>query len=62
MEAKYGRERLDDLDASASPRKWTRPELLELKEYYKEKIRAIERGEDPRESSPRVDMLSLFED
>lgn len=62
MEAKYGRQRLDDLEASAGPRKWTRDELLAMKEYYKEKIRAIESGVDPRESNSGMGMLDLYED
>lgn len=41
LEAKLGRERLDDLEASATSRKWTRDELAELKEYYTKKIKEI---------------------
>ncbi len=61
LEKKLGRKRLDALDASAGPRKWTRPELLELKSYYDNKIRRIRAGEDPRESNPRVEVLTMFE-
>jgi hypothetical protein len=43
-----GRERLDDLEARAGPKKWSQDELRALQIYYKEKIKAIERGEDPR--------------
>lgn len=61
MEAKYGRDRLDDLEASATSRKWTRPELLELKEYYNDKIRNIERGLEP-ENSGGLSVSDMFND
>lgn len=58
MEAKYGRERLDALEATPPIRKWTRPELLEIKEYYRKKIKDIEAGIDPREKP--VDLADTF--
>lgn len=55
LEKKLGRERLDDLEARATSHKWTQEELVKLREYYKEKIKAIERGEDPREQPTAED-------
>ena len=49
LEAKIGRERLDALEASATTRKWSRPELEEIKLYYKKKIADIQKGIAPRE-------------
>jgi hypothetical protein len=46
-----GRAGLDALEACAGPKSWTQDELRELREYYKDKIKAIERGEDPRAHS-----------
>jgi hypothetical protein len=55
LEAKLGRKGLDDLEARATTHKWTQEELVKLREYYKDKIKAIERGEDPREHSAPED-------
>lgn len=59
MEAKYGRKRLDDLEASATSRKWTRPELLEIKEYYKKKINEL--GTSTSGEITGVEMHNLFD-
>lgn len=39
LEKKLGRDVLDDLEAIAGPKKWTREELNEIKQYYREKIK-----------------------
>lgn len=57
-----GRAGLDDLEALASSYKWSQEELSNLRDYYREKIKAIERGEDPRTASETVDMQSMFAD
>lgn len=61
MEKKYGRKFLDDLESREGTYKWKRDELNELKEYYKDKIKAIERGEDPN-ADAEVDVLAVFHD
>lgn len=48
MEAKYGRDVVDDLEAIAGPKKWTREELEDIRRYYRGKINDILAGNDPR--------------
>ncbi len=63
LEKKLGRSGLDDLEAIAGPKKWTREELTELKEYYNGKIKALQAGKTPgTESDPRLEVLEMFED
>jgi hypothetical protein len=58
---KYGQGVVDELESREfEPKKWTIEELDELKKYYKEKIDAINRGEDPRQHDPGLDMSSMF--
>ena len=61
LEAKIGRPALDRLDAIPRDHTWTRDELEELKVYYKEKINAIERGEDPT-SDTGLGLSDMFKD
>jgi hypothetical protein len=44
LEKKLGRDGLDDLEASAGPKKWTREELENIKIEYKAKIKDAENG------------------
>lgn len=62
LEKKLGRSELDDLEAGAAGHKWTQDELKALKEYYAEKIKRIEAGEDPRTDNQSMDMQSMFKD
>jgi hypothetical protein len=58
LEKKLGRERLDALEASAGPYKWTRPELEDLKLYYKQKIKDAEAGIFP--DLPEQSLSDMF--
>ena len=40
---RIGRERVEALEASNSPRKWTRDELIAIKEIYFLKLKALQR-------------------
>jgi len=59
MEAKYGRDVVDDLEAIAGPKKWTREELEDIRRYYRGKINDILAGKDP---NPQKDtsVISIF--
>jgi len=58
LEAKLGRSRLDAMEASAGPKKWTRPELLEIKASYTEKIKKLQ--SDVFEPEGEQTVLDIF--
>lgn len=60
MEAKYGRERLDDLEANATTRKWTRSELLEIEAYYKDKIKRALAGDYGENFDTPTSVMDMF--
>jgi hypothetical protein len=60
METKYGRSVVDDLEATAGPKKWTREELQELKNRYRSKIKDLQNGIAPPSAS--ISVLSMFGD
>ncbi|UOF77988.1 lambda ning protein [Caudoviricetes sp.] len=50
MLRKYGEDVVNDLESREFESKsWTEEELIAIKEYYRDKIRRIERGEPPEE-------------
>lgn len=58
LEAKLGRDGLDDLESIAGPYKWTREELNALKLYYKRKLADLRAGIAP--AQPHVSMSGVF--
>lgn len=54
------------MEAVAGPKKWTRDELTELKQYYKDKINGITAGGRGKILAPKSDngvaVLDLFKD
>lgn len=61
LEKKLGRSGLDDLEASATSKKWTREELNELKLYYQQKLNDLRAGIDPT-TDPGLQMSTMFAD
>lgn len=59
MEAKYGRDVVDDLEAIAGPYKWTREELEDIRRYYRGKINDILAGIDPNPKK-NTSVISIF--
>lgn len=59
MEAKYGRDVVDDLESIAGPYKWTREELESLRSYYRGKLNDIKAGIDPREKKD-TSVIDIF--
>jgi hypothetical protein len=43
--ARIGWERVEELEASNSPRKWTREELIALKDLYVRKLKDLQRNQ-----------------
>lgn len=60
MEAKYGRDVVDDLETRAGPYKWTREELNDLRDYYKRKLADIRAGIPPERQGQPSSMSSMF--
>ena len=64
MVKKYGQEVVDDLMSHQhESKKWTEDELKQLRKYYGDKIKRLERGEPPLQPSDTgVAVLDLFAD
>lgn len=63
MEAKYGRAVVDELEELAGTYKWSRDELHELKQYYKDKIDGLTRRRSVfSEPDMGIQVLDMFED
>lgn len=60
LEAKLGRNGLDDLEAGAGPKKWTRQELEDLKVYYKQKLKDLRQSPIVYATDIENPMLKLF--
>lgn len=45
---------MDDLEAMAGPKKWTRDELNELKEFYKRELAKLRSGIRPDDRTATV--------
>ena len=62
MLQKYGKDVVDGLESREfESKKWTREELENLKVYYRDKIKAIERGEPPK-NGPGMDLSDVLQD
>lgn len=62
MLQKYGKDVVDDLEAlEFEPKRWTKEELQSIKEYYRAKIKDIERGVAPTSPSTGMAVLDMFE-
>ncbi|CAB4182752.1 hypothetical protein UFOVP1439_39 [uncultured Caudovirales phage] len=65
MLRKFGKDVVDDLESREfTTKKWTAEELKEIKKYYADKIKSIERGERPPELPDYSGMavLDMFND
>lgn len=65
MLRKYGKDVVDDLESREfTSKKWTREELEAIRTDYRDRIRRIERGEQPPEVSnhSRVEVRDVFAD
>lgn len=63
LERKIGKKRVGYLESKEfETKKWSREELAALEEYYRGKLTAISRGEDPRtsEDNQGLEMQDLF--
>ncbi len=60
MLRKFGKDVVDDLESREFEQKrWTVEELEDIRKYYREKIKKLERGEAPT-FGPRVAVLDMF--
>lgn len=60
MERKFGRDVVDDLEAIAGPKKWTREELDDIRTYYKTKLAELRAGKPPERPSQPISMSAMF--
>jgi hypothetical protein len=62
MQRKYGEGVVADLEAlEHTTKKWTREELIEIRNYYNEKLKDLRMGRDPN-PAPEMDMHTMFVD
>ena len=63
MLRKYGEDVVNDLESREfETKRWSEEELLTIKEFYRDKIRSIERGERPTEvpDYSGMEVLDMF--
>lgn len=60
LERKLGRARLDEIDALPRTKKWTREELKELRENYKQKLASLRAGIPPEVPGSQSTVSELF--